>query len=317
MVRHHGQHARGRAWIGVAVAVLLILVLLPARWTRWLDGARELATTVVAPVSHPVASLGAWLRPAVANNDLSRLEVQLEAELNQWRRQYLRVSEENQRLRALIRDLQDGTAVAPTVPVRQLSVPVIARSAAQGGRVLTVRAGSASGVVPGTVAVVDGVHLVGAVREVGARISTIVPVTDISAGLIQGVVMLDDAGGLVMGCSLNPVGDGTLRGPVGVLGGVGAGNDEDDQSLADRLQPGQIVRLLDRAGWPESAQMLVLGRLESVEQADDSRLRRVIVVRPVVAIHRASEVVLRIPLGAGTGEGDGFDSDFANDGSDG
>ncbi|HZW10279.1 MAG TPA: hypothetical protein VFF69_10290, partial [Phycisphaerales bacterium] len=84
-------------------------------------------------------------------------------------------------------------------------------------------------------------------------------------------------------CKLRPAGDGTLKGDVGDPGAQGS----------RLIQPGQVVRLFDRH-WPASAQMLVIGAVESVEPAPDSPLRPVIVVRPTVALERVTEVIVRI-----------------------
>jgi hypothetical protein len=61
---------------------------------------------------------------------------------------------------------------------------------------------------------------------------------------------------------------------------------------------GQVVRLRDEH-WPASAQMHVLGRVESVEKKESAPLRSVVVVRPEIDPRRVSRVVI---YGSGGGQ---------------
>lgn len=82
---------------------------------------------------------------------------------------------------------------------------------------------------------------------------------------------------------LDPVGDGTLRGPVEIQDGA-----------QPELKPGTIVRLADPDRWPLHAQMLVVGIVERVYPSPDQPLRSNIVVRPTLELERVSNVVLRV-----------------------
>jgi hypothetical protein len=97
--------------------------------------------------------------------------------------------------------------------------------------------------------------------------------------------MLDDDAGSGLECLLSPSADNTLRGPV-----------EDARGIEP--SPGQIVRLADSDRWPASAQMLLVGRVESVEPDPNQPLRKVVIVRPSLKLDRVSEVVLRISADA-------------------
>lgn len=92
-------------------------------------------------------------------------------------------------------------------------------------------------------------------------------------------------------CQLEPIGNGTLRGPV-FRPEAPAGSPE---ASAPEPAVGQTVRLDDDADrWPRHAQMLIIGRVERVDPNPDMPLRKIITVRPTLALDRVSEVVLRI-----------------------
>ena len=67
--------------------------------------------------------------------------------------------------------------------------------------------------------------------------------------------------------------------------------------------PGQVVRLSD-GRWPGAAQMLLVGKVVSVEPSPDNPLRRLVVVAPVIErLERVSEVVIRASAPAAATEG--------------
>jgi len=277
---------------------------MPSRWLGWAGWFGTLAQTLAAPVSHPVARFVRWVAPAAPREAIedegSRLWRQRSEEFETL---YLREQSENQRLREQIAELQSNAASmgGMRLDVRLLAAPVIGASTDLSSGLLAVRAARGSGITPGTtVAVVVGVQLLGRVDSVRGWIPMVRPITDRSAGRVEGVVVLGDSREAPrLRCSLTPRGDGTLSGPVEDAGAtIGEG-----ASLA----VGQRVRLDDRA-WPESAQQLVLGEVERIEPNPEQPLRRMIVVRPLVDLSRISEVVLRIPIGGAT------DADAGSDG---
>lgn len=165
--------------------------------------------------------------------------------------------------------------------MRALAASVIGASSDLADGLLTVRAGRDEGVTEReTVAVVNGVHLVGRVESVAARTSRVRPITRSGAGWIQALVYIDRPGGKAYRCQLRGADDGTLKGDL--------------EEGAQGIEPGQEVRLQD-ADWPDTAQMLVLGRVESVGAKEGAPLRSVIIVRPDLQLERVRRVVLRIP----------------------
>lgn len=273
-----------------AVVLLLIASFLPHRWllpNAWIG---DLVELVSAPVAQPLRAVGGWLAPARASSaepDEIRL---LRRQIEEYKTLYERAKSRNADLLGQMEQLRLMVELNPSVSTRHLYAPVIGAGSDPGNTQLLIRAGDRQGVHVNDVVAVEGVQLFGSVIEASGRTSWIRPITARSQGYVQGRVMLDDEQGIV--CSLLPQGDGTLRGD--------AAHDETD--AAQRINIGDLVRL-DDGEWPASAQMLVLGTVEAVEPAPDSPLRRVVVVRPTVALERVTEVIVRVSEMPGDAEG--------------
>ncbi len=301
-----------RRWInsrnGLTFAVLAMVVLAfaPPRLAGWVSAFSNPVRTVLAPLARPFEFL---LGLRLSDRQLSPNESETLSLMRQERDGYLRevnqLRSENDELRRVIAELQQGLDLNPNIPVRQFQAPVIGSSMELSSRVLTVRAGVREGVEPSaSVAVIRGVHLVGrVVGQPASRFCSVLPFTDRSAGPIQGVVML---GATQFGpaCFLQPAGDGTMVGrlrtePIQLpTGAASAALDPAAGDATGGVRPGMVVRLADEA-WPQSAQMLEIGIVERVETPpEDIRIRSVI-VRPKFRIDRVSEVTLRVPAPSG------------------
>jgi cell shape-determining protein MreC len=281
MARRAAQHATKDRWLPAAVAVLFVLSFLPARVLTPFTWLGDLVAVLVAPVSQPVRIVGAWLSPASAAAPEPEEIALLRRQRDEYQTLYERMRERNNDLLRQMEQLRLMIELNPAVNTRHLNAPVISGTSDPANALLLIRAGTANGVNRNDVVAVEGVQLFGRVERAAARTSWILPITAEASGYIEGQVMVADGDGFA--CKLRPVGDGTLMGDVGDPGAQGS----------TAIQPGQVVRLLDRT-WHESAQMLVIGRVESVAPAPDSPLRPVIVVRPSVALERVTEVIVRI-----------------------
>ena len=289
-----------RSGLAAAIAVLAVLSFAPPRVAGWVGAFRGPVRTVLSPVAAPFA----LLLGLVSRDETLATSGPAQEALTQrdgYLREVNQLRAENDDLRRVIADLQHGLDLNPNIPVRQFTAAVIGSSMDLSSSMLSIRAGTREGVEPSaSVAVVRGVHLVG--RVVGSplpRTCSVLPFTDRSAGSINGVVMLD-ATRFGPACRLEPRGDGTLSGRLrseSVLLPTGARSAAIDAASGDAnagVKPGMIVRLADDS-WPQSAQMLELGIVESVETpAQDIRIRT-IVVRPKYRVERVSEVTLRVP----------------------
>lgn len=295
MPRPLSQLLDAKRTLPVALLLLAVTALLPARHLAWAGWFGTLAQTLAAPISHPVSRFIRWVAPAaplVAGEDNASHAWRLRAE--EFETLYLRERSSNERLLEQIALLQSGLALNPGLGVRQLATPVIGASSDLSSGLMSVRAPRQSAITTGTtIAVVEGVQLLGRVDSVRAMIALVRPITDRSSSRIEGVVVLGDSREAPrLRCSLSPAGDGTLVGPVEDPSGLPAG-----VSLAI----GQRVRLADPT-WPESAQELIVGQVESIRPNPDQPLRQMLVVRPLVDLSRVSEVVLRIPVSRDAGD---------------
>jgi cell shape-determining protein MreC len=274
-----------RRSLALAVAVLLVLSLAPARATGWLFGVGVLTDMAVAPLSRPLALLGAFLRPG--GGPISDPEAaQLIAERDRWHFLYLQERVRNDDLRRQVGELQRGLAPDPDSPVRLLLAGVVGASADLSTGLIKVRAGRAQGVDVNTVACVRSVQLLGRVERVAERLCYVRPITDRRSPRLGAVVMAGSGGeARMLACVLAPSGDGSLAGVVEWT--------LDGETRPVDVAPGQEVRLRDDT-WPMSAQMLLVGSVRAVEPDAAQPLRRRIVVRPEVDLSLAREVLLRV-----------------------
>jgi cell shape-determining protein MreC len=277
----------GRAVV-LTIVILCLLALTPVRFTGWINSFGNLAEMVFAPASHPVTILAHWVAPPRKDALSDDREEVVRQELERTRQAYLRLQLENDQLRRLVTDLQRGFSVQGSSTVRPLARPVVGNPSDLSGGMLVVRAGKSDGVTTNTVATYDGMQLVGRVEKVTAKFSEVKPITARHAGRLDAVVMIDDNGEVMLPCSLTPDGKGALVGPVTV---------PDTPDPNAKLEVGQDVRLRFTDGsWPESSQMLLIGRVVEIGPAPDAPIRRYITVEPLVDLRRISKVVLRIPV---------------------
>lgn len=268
----------------LAIALVLVLALLPARWSRPLEWAGQLVANLVAPVSHPVATFGRWISPAARDADPEVVD-RLREERDRFRWLFEREQATNQRLLDQITQLQQGRTLNPDLPVLLRLAPVIGRSSDLSSGVLRVRIGIEDGAHRNAVATVGGAQLVGRLVRVGPGSSELRILTDRAAGGVLGLIVTgEDGSGLR--CSLKPTGAGTLEGPIEQLRGA-RGFEQVP------VQPGMRV-VLDDQTWPASSQRLTIGEVERVGQDPDTPLRRIVTVRPTMQLDRVAEVVVRI-----------------------
>lgn len=280
-----------RRLLAGSIALLLVFSLLPLRFTHWLGALGGPLSRIVAPVTHLSYQASAWMSGGARAtfDDPTTDQLQRYETLNR------QLSRENQRLRDQIRDLQAGIEYArrPVIPV---IASVIARSSDPSSPALTVRAGARHGVQVSDVATVRGVQLVGKVERVTDRTCIVRPVLDSSYGPIGAEVFAPsssatlDPGATGLRCQLEAAGD-VLRGPL-------VAEFEGDERSPLLPEIGSVVRLSDDV-WPESAQMLVVGRVESVDRDEQQPLRFIVTVRPEVDLTRVSEVIVRTSATSG------------------
>ena len=272
-----------RRTIFIAAAILLILALLPSRFTRVVTSyAAEPARIALAPPSRVFTLVADFLRPprsaALADDPAIR---EIEQARDEYQRRWRSAEEQIKRLQQQLAEFQRGRAILPNLAFTPFATPIVARATDPTSGVITVRGGRDRAIIPNAVASTEGVHLVGRVVAVNARTSDIQPITHRATNWMR--VSIDPASPestSVAYAQVQPIGEGLLRGEV-------------DADAPD-VQVGQTVRLADTS-WPESAQSLVVGEIVEISPKDVQPLRTVITVRPVVDPARVSQVLLWIP----------------------
>lgn len=284
MSRLPHQSTAGRLLMPSVVVLLIVLSLTKLSWLRWVNSVANIPTAILTPGSAVVSTAAGWLLPAKRPVVTSEREKALVEELEHWKTLYQREDRNNEKLRKQIAELQRGRLINPESNITQFVAPVVGTSSDLSSGLLRVRAGENIGVVQGTVAVTDGVQIVGRVTSVSGPTSLIQPITRKGGLKVSGRVMVDEPNNVGLKCLLDPIG-GRLRGVV----------EAPDASVASTLkpEPGHTVRL-DDDRWPESAQRFVLGKVESVETDPANPLRTIVTVVPTVSVEFVSEVTLRI-----------------------
>jgi len=279
------QSAAARRALPIFIVLLAVLMFLPPKRLGWVGWFGDLATVVIAPISHPASRFAHWIDPPRDHRPNDESVEQLRQDRDAALYQMQSAQEQIRELERIIRELQGGAPFSLRRRITPLYAPVIGGSSDLSSRNLIVKRGSKHGVVRHTVAVVRAVQIVGMVTEVSPKTCTVRPITDRAAGRIEGRIIFDDDGN-GLACSLSPTGKGTLRGDVGAVVG--------DRAIdPSEITVGMTVRLDDDA-WPQNAQMLVLGAVELIEDDPDKGLRKIVTVRPTIEIERVKEVTLQL-----------------------
>lgn len=286
-----------RTLLRVALVVLFLLSVVPMRFTKWTTGFSDVAITVSAPVSNAVRWVADPLTRPFRRSADPALAEQYKQELEVARQRALDLELTVRELERQVFELQRGADLTPELGVRQIAAPVIGRFTESSSAALQVRAGSGRGVVENSVAVVEGLQLLGKVERVTSAWCVVRPITDTAAGGIMALIMTDTTlkGGIQ--CRLEPIGGGLLKGPA-------KWEENEDRDGPVEIAVGMVVRLRDDT-WPRSAQMLIVGEVTAVDPAPDEPTRTIVTVAPTVTLQRVSEVVLRVPIDPGTGSSEG------------
>jgi cell shape-determining protein MreC len=276
----------------MATGLAVVTSLMPVRWLSWTSGLATVVRVPVQPLAQAGVQVSHWLRPAAdvvgESEALRELTDQLEttrALLHGARLQIDSLLEEIAVMQG-VRSLRPGVEITPIV------ARVTGRSADRAGGPVRINAGSRHGVVAEAIVVYRGGHLFGRVAQEVSRLSSaVIPITDGSIGLLEGVVRAVDA----------PVGD--VSGPHIQFAAAGDGRLVGDLDRAVVINLGDTVLLADFS-WPDSAQGLVIGNVTSVEPKDVNPLLNTVTVEPRYRARQVASVTVIIerftePAGAG------------------
>ncbi len=273
---------RAQKFFALAVALSVVLAFVPASWLRWTSDIAEVVSFPLRPFTHIGREAATRLRPAEPST-ISEAEQRLIEDRDRFERLY-------KAAQARIEELEDHLEQLQRIPVeRRANINWIianitsADPRAAGGSV-EINRGSGHGIEAGAIAVYGGVHLVGRVVGGVSRLhSRVEPISGIN--LIGARIFPRDAP------EVRPA-----DAPLAQLKTHTGGNFIVENIARDQgVRPGDVIRLDDR-DWPQSAQMMVIGEVESVEPNDRDALRSIIIVRPFFRLRNLRTVLIESRL---------------------
>ena len=277
---------------GGVLALTAILGLMPAKWphTQWVGSAGDLVRIFTRPIEHAGSAVVHWLRPVKGTYD--ELPRDLQEQFHQ-----IEVDRDTAitRIRQLERELEDLREIneqlliagAGSAQAELIIAPITGASNSPSLQTVDVKVAANVEVPTGAVAVYNGVHLIGRVTSVGRFSCEVSALTDPASGLLTARILprgrtdsnLDDAPPI----QLQPTGDGRF---------VGDARADDPIAIDDEVR-------LDDLRWPATAQMMIIGFIESIDEKPEQPLRRSVVVRPRHQLNELPHVILKIPIGLG------------------
>ena len=275
--------------------VVVLLALLPTRWLiPWTADVGSIIALPLTPLGHAAGSAVAFFRPPSGEalpsiSELDRIVDERDAYRGRWHAARLEIEQLETELAQLQRARKVPGSVVSSDWTPRTATIVRHTLGGQGG-VMRINAGARQGVLPGTVVVVDGDQLVGRIAGgVGPLASTLVPIGDVSGDsrndLLARIQPQEETIGATYGIPirLRPIGGGFLEGLVASEPGSGS-----------PVQPGQPVRLARDPAWDDTAWGMLIGTVRSVENSEETPLRRRVVVQCTVMPERLLNVTLKI-----------------------
>ena len=280
----------------VVIGLTLVMAMLPWSWRRpWAEPIGAIVRIPLTPVGDLLHAIGGRLRPApspVGAIEASVEDLELEVE-----RLWQLYRAEQKRTRNLAEQVAQLQQLPPEV-LRSSSMALMARvvmdgsDSTLGASIVRLPRTLEQPLVPGTVAVYQGVHLLGRTTDASDRrhLATVMPAAHPSVGALQGRVFPD------------PDGDSSRSFPV-YLEPTGTGSFISEIDRSASIERGARVRL-DDDSWPATAQMMIIGEVSSVKVDDDEPLRDRLVVTPIYELRDVSTVTLLVAAVPAHGDGD-------------
>lgn len=277
----------------VTLVFTALVAFLPGWALRWTRFPAEVMRLVLGPFTNmgnlvaetirPPRSLSASGFPA-DETTIERLHVQL----NEFERLYLAEQSKVEDLQRQLEQLQKLPPELLDVPIQPRVAGVVLRSPTSTLGLVVLNRGANHGVKPGTVAVYDGVHLLGRVTDdVSAMQCSLLPLTNKSTGYLVARVMPMDRSDVRIADApeilLEPDGSDAFTAQI------------DKNTL---IEVGSTVRLRDTK-WPATAQAMVIGLVESITPNELEPLRNIVTVRPVWQPSQVTRMLLKIELESG------------------
>ncbi len=278
-----GIDFRSQRALAVATALTVIVALLPTGWLAWTAVLATILRVPVQPMAQGGVHVGQWLRsPAEIPGESEALRARTE-ELETTRALLHRARLQIEGLQEQIEVLQEVQGLWPGVQITPIFARVTRRAPDRAHGPIRINAGSRHGIVAGAIVVYRGGHLIGRVAEGVSRLSSgVVPITDAATGFIEGIVL--PAGDPVTDVRTTPHIQLVPDDHGGLVG---------DLDRETPMHTGDVVRLADPS-WPDSAQGLIIGMVDTVEPKDLQPLLNTVTVRPRFKARRVASVTVII-----------------------
>lgn len=260
------------------VVVLLVLALLPHRYSGYATIVRSVTVTALSLVATPVNSVASSLRRREERPVLGELE-QLSERILILQGEVVALQERERQLVRTVQELENlRRRLGESYEYRRASV--VGRS---GETALQVNVGSVHGVREG-VAAVERASVVGRISQVGPTSSTLSLVTTPET-LIEVITTPAD-------------GDFEQRRSRLLLQPVQANllmATEVDRRLP--IEVGDYARLMDER-WPRAVQGMIVGQVVAIEPDPDDALLKRVAVRPLTSLPDLDEATMIVPRAA-------------------
>jgi cell shape-determining protein MreC len=282
----------------VVLALTLAAALLPARWLGWTRLPAEIVRLLIGPFGDYANQASAVIRPTPSipidfDGTQEQYIEHLRRERDEFERLFVAEQDKAQRLLEELEAIEKVPRDVIRAPLRPVTANIAVRPPGQPLGAVGLNRGSDHGVSPGTVAVYDGVNLVGRVTDdVSAVQSALLPLASPTTPPFLAVIQARDRDSDFVErtnrtVQVFPKGDGDFLTDV-------------DRSMV--VNEGDIVRLMDSASWPDTAQAMVVGVVSSVKPKDAEPLRNTILIRPRFQVAQIAKVVLKIEEDISSGE---------------
>lgn len=268
-----------------ALGLTFIVALLPTRWLGWVNDLSSIVRLPVAPLGDLGNSAARLFRPpAVAHADLEpqtrELVTDLEQQRDQFERLYHAADQRVAELEEQLQQLQQVPVESLSVPVTRLLAQITTRHPGRSDGPVQLNRGARHGVERNSIAVYQGVHILGRIGDVTNVASSLHPLTNPATGLIRAAIFPSGAEEASVHeaakVALRPTGEGTFLADV---------------ASEHAVQTGDTVRLFDPA-WPDGAQAMIIGNVTDVRRKDDQPLRNEVVITPRFTVSQLADVTL-------------------------
>jgi len=271
--------------IVIAVAFVMLLGLVPARWVApWSSDLSAVVWVPLSPLAHAGTSIRLWLRPGNAASREADASVVEERDRYRglWHAEQIKVQELEKRLRAY----EVAAKTSRGGDAKFAAASVLTRSASGGGFALKLNCGSRQGIAAGDVVLFGGDAIAGRIApDVGNVTSTVMSVADRASGRVDAYITPAAQEGAKrtepISVQIVPDGRGQLRADI---------------DLGSAVAAGDMVRVRDQA-WPQGAQGMRIGVVREVRRKDAQPLRGEAIIDPVVDGSSVGEVVVRVSNG--------------------